>query len=98
MSEVQWTGNSADEEKPSGDNIRQFTLSKWFTRGWALQELLVREVTLFYNRNWPYFEARNKLVSAKLVLPIFVWNISRNGSLDTGQTTSQVKSLVQLSR
>jgi hypothetical protein len=30
----------------------EFRQSKWFTRGWTLQELLAPEIVVFYNRNW----------------------------------------------
>jgi hypothetical protein len=34
------------------DNTRAFHDSKWFTRGWTLQELLAPETVVFFDRNW----------------------------------------------
>jgi hypothetical protein len=30
----------------------EFRKSKWFTRGWTLQELLAPEIVVFYNHDW----------------------------------------------
>jgi hypothetical protein len=41
------------EEKPSGTKLmRELRRSRWFTRGWTLQELLAPEVIVFFNRSW----------------------------------------------
>ncbi|MDI1487044.1 MAG: hypothetical protein OHK93_006307 [Ramalina farinacea] len=39
---------SRDEE----ESLRQFDRSKWFTRGWTLQELLAPQHCLFFNAMW----------------------------------------------
>lgn len=31
---------------------RNFTTSRWFTRGWTLQELIAPKEVVFYNKNW----------------------------------------------
>ena len=33
---------------------KEFRDSKWFTRGWTLQELLAPEWVLFFDRNWTF--------------------------------------------
>lgn len=32
--------------------MREFETSRWFTRGWTLQELLALDVLEFYDSNW----------------------------------------------
>jgi hypothetical protein len=59
MSDVQWAGKPAEKETPSEDNIRQFTSSKWFTRGGTLQELLAPVKLQFFDRNWRYFGVKS---------------------------------------
>ena len=41
-----------DSEWPSAPNFRQ---SRWFTRGWTLQELLAPREILFFDRSWHAF-------------------------------------------
>jgi len=43
-------GASSAEER-----MRQFRQSRWFTRGWTLQELLAPETLLFFDRDWGQF-------------------------------------------
>ncbi|KAI1865370.1 uncharacterized protein JN550_008418 [Neoarthrinium moseri] len=38
-----------------------FTKSRWFKRGWTLQELLAPSEVYFYNKNWTSIESRSKL-------------------------------------
>jgi len=35
-----------------GKDTRHFSKSKWFTRGWTLQELLAPSYVVFYDRHW----------------------------------------------
>ncbi|KAI1411103.1 HET-domain-containing protein [Hypoxylon sp. FL1857] len=37
---------------PSEDHTSSFRSSRWFTRGWTLQELLAPHAVVFYNREW----------------------------------------------
>jgi hypothetical protein len=39
-----------DLDHSRGDS--EFRRSKWFTRGWTLQELLAPEIVVFYNHDW----------------------------------------------
>ena len=47
-------------------SIQVFTDSKWFTRGWTLQELLAPRSVVFYDRNWIEFGSREGLVEKLL--------------------------------
>ncbi|KAK7956531.1 uncharacterized protein PG986_005753 [Apiospora aurea] len=45
----------ADVPAPSGDHtelLSSFRRSRWFTRGWTLQELLATSRLVFYSRSW----------------------------------------------
>lgn len=42
---------SPGDENPSETNS-SFQKSKWFTRGWTLQELLAPDVIIFFDRHW----------------------------------------------
>lgn len=37
---------------------QDFNESRWFTRGWTLQELLAPEKVMFYDRDWQYFGSK----------------------------------------
>ncbi|KAI0325885.1 HET-domain-containing protein [Cubamyces sp. BRFM 1775] len=41
----------AADDNPRGDNSL-FRRSRWFTRGWTLQELIAPSEVLFFSRNW----------------------------------------------
>lgn len=45
-----------------------FQDSKWFTRGWTLQELLAPRDVLFYDRNWLCIGAKSQFVCTKTQL------------------------------
>ena len=36
------------------DNARSRTQSKWFTRGWSLQELVAPKNVIFFNEDWKF--------------------------------------------
>lgn len=40
-----------------------FDLSKWFTRGWTLQELIAPREVLFYRRDWSFMGLRSSLAN-----------------------------------
>jgi hypothetical protein len=42
----------ADYDGPGGFVGETFKASKWFTRGWTLQELIAPTRVVFYNRRW----------------------------------------------
>src|SRR4051812_28056590 len=39
----------------------QFAASRWFTRGWTLQELLAPKSVVFYGRDWTWLGTRVSL-------------------------------------
>ncbi|KAK1758890.1 heterokaryon incompatibility protein-domain-containing protein, partial [Echria macrotheca] len=49
----------------TGTNWRAFRRSRWFTRGWTLQELLAPDQMKFYDSEWTFFGTKREL-SAKL--------------------------------
>jgi hypothetical protein len=42
----------------------QFAQSRWFTRGWTLQELLAPESVIFYWRDWTVYGTKTSLQDA----------------------------------
>ena len=42
----------------SGDELEEFANSRWFTRGWTLQELIAPRVVEFYGRLWFHLGSR----------------------------------------
>jgi Heterokaryon incompatibility protein (HET) len=63
MSDVERTQLNAHGRKT--DDFGNFLNSKWFTRGWTLQELLApRRRVLFYDGNWDYFGDRESLAES----------------------------------
>lgn len=53
------TWNVADD--PEGSDL-QFRQSKWFERGWTLQELLAPKKIEFYDRDWRYIGSKESLM------------------------------------
>ena len=43
--------------------VRQFAASRWFTRGWTLQELLAPSSVIFYLNDWTVYGTKNSLRS-----------------------------------
>ena len=52
---------TSTEENYSISQASQFGRSRWFTRGWTLQELLAPEEPAFYNRHWKLIGNRSNL-------------------------------------
>ncbi|KAK1752868.1 heterokaryon incompatibility protein-domain-containing protein, partial [Echria macrotheca] len=48
----------------------EFYRSRWFTRGWTLQELVAPATVLFFNKHWKYVGSKGKLVGAADLTPI----------------------------
>ncbi|KAL8724355.1 MAG: hypothetical protein Q9181_006860 [Wetmoreana brouardii] len=44
-----------------GKDIDVFTKSRWFTRGWTLQELIAPERVIFFDRNWRWIGDKESL-------------------------------------
>ena len=51
-------------EDVSIDDIDQFGSSRWFTRGWTLQELLAPEILYFYDKRWTRLGSKKSLREA----------------------------------
>lgn len=49
--------HDVDQENPT----KSFQKSKWFTRGWTLQELLAPRIVLFFDRKWQFLGNRKSL-------------------------------------
>ncbi|KAI0389424.1 HET-domain-containing protein [Xylariaceae sp. FL0594] len=49
---------------PLGQDLTEFMSSRWFTRGWTLQELLAPTVVRFFNSTWCGLGSKQKLVDA----------------------------------
>ena len=45
----------------SSGNTKEFGDSKWFLRGWTLQELIAPDDVWFYDKNWEFLGARSAL-------------------------------------
>ncbi|KAF8850640.1 HET-domain-containing protein, partial [Acephala macrosclerotiorum] len=43
------------------ESVEQLEKSRWFTRGWTLQELLASQTVNFYDRSWNKIGTKNKL-------------------------------------
>lgn len=54
LSDVHSSGNTASED----ELFDEISRSKWFTRGWTLQELIAPHNLMFYNSNWEYLCAK----------------------------------------
>lgn len=59
LNEVHWVKNGTKDEVES--SRRSFRDSKWFTRGWTLQELLAPSKALFFDKRWKFIGSREKL-------------------------------------
>src|SRR5690554_5514739 len=50
---------------PPGDNPKvensAFRRSRWFTRGWTLQELIAPKIVIFYDKSWNHLGAKTWL-------------------------------------
>lgn len=44
-------------------NTAEFEQSRWFTRGWTLQELLAPSEVMFFSRDWVHFGERSSLAN-----------------------------------
>ena len=65
LADVVETGGRPDPcspETPCNNVSRVFEDSRWFTRGWTLQELLAPAFVEFYSRGWQRLGSRSKLI------------------------------------
>jgi hypothetical protein len=59
-----------------------FSRSRWFTRGWTLQELLAPEIVVFYASNWSWIATRNELSSQIELISGIDENFLRSRDMD----------------
>lgn len=58
LSDVSFVESIVD---PQPKSKKRFHESRWFTRGWTLQELLAPEEVMFYDRNWTFIGSKHSL-------------------------------------
>lgn len=87
--------------------LGQFSSSRWFTRGWTLQELLAPRHVVFYSSGWGYLgskqhkkimdmlSARTKIESMYLVnkMPLWKASVAKRMSWMSERTTTRVEDL-----
>lgn len=60
--------HDCDDVNSSGDDVDEYLClqleeSRWFTRGWTLQELLAPEEVVFYDYDWKRLETKKELAA-----------------------------------
>ncbi|KAJ8131242.1 hypothetical protein O1611_g2384 [Lasiodiplodia mahajangana] len=61
------------DDEPIEDKDSKFRMSRWFTRGWTLQELLAPSKVIFYGQGWKTLGDRESLIeiiSATTKIPV----------------------------
>ncbi|KAI1412805.1 HET-domain-containing protein [Hypoxylon sp. FL1857] len=56
--------SDVDSDPAQGLQISCFRTSRWFTRGWTLQELLAPRTACFYDKSWHYIGDKKSLCKA----------------------------------
>lgn len=67
LSDVATTGSIEDSAtaRDNGDaKVREVAASRWFTRGWTLQELIAPRSLHFFNKDWIHLGSRDKATTA----------------------------------
>jgi hypothetical protein len=78
-----YVGNRNSGYDPSGIRETSFGRSRWFTRGWTLQELVAPREVKFYSADWKFLGSKRELARAlqKITsIDYFILTI-RNGRL-----------------
>ncbi|KAF2662203.1 HET-domain-containing protein [Lophiostoma macrostomum CBS 122681] len=90
-----------DGKDPSSD----FSLCRWFTRGWTLQELIAPKEMHFYDTNWRYFGSKAELGAALSAItgierpilngmhPLHVISVAKKMSWAASRTTTREEDL-----
>jgi len=55
--------NAPESDGSRGLNLSQFRGSRWFTRGWTLQELIAPRNLVFYSREWSFLGTKASFAS-----------------------------------
>ena len=85
------TTNGIDAINQPSQFGSQFEHSRWFTRGWTLQELLAPEELTFWNRHWGFIGKRSELsnvISAATGIPKSILDKFRIGLHSQAKTVS----------
>lgn len=61
LSDVSVTEGEAKNERPLSDVEGQLRWSRWFSRGWTLQELIAPSQVVFVDREWRVVGTKNRL-------------------------------------
>ncbi|KAM7207801.1 hypothetical protein V8F20_001843 [Naviculisporaceae sp. PSN 640] len=65
----------SDVDETKVDTRGEFILhTRWFTRGWTLQELLAPRIVLFYSDKWKYLTTRYRATSRIDLCPGMAWD------------------------
>jgi len=78
------------EEDPRAENSK-FRSSKWFTRGWTLQELLAPQYVTFYNKDWKEVGTKSslqELITEISGIPSQVLLMNHGGEISIAQRMS----------
>lgn len=85
-----WIG---DEDLGSPGVEKEFCQSRWFTRGWTLQELLAPADVVFYDTSWRYLGSkRNLAAQISLVTGIQLHHMDNNYGASVAQVMSWASS------
>jgi hypothetical protein len=63
--------------------VTQLSQSRWFTRGWTLQELVAPAIVLFYNSHWEYFGTKEELREELQEITDIDVDVLTSGELET---------------
>ncbi|KPM45254.1 hypothetical protein AK830_g1265 [Neonectria ditissima] len=66
------------------------TMSKWFTRGWTLQEPIAPKLLLFYSSSWEFIGSRDEFEDELEQLTMIPKTILRGGSLSTASAANKM--------
>lgn len=61
---------------------KEFNKSKWWTRGWTLQELIAPTEVMFFNKKWKFMDFRSSLAGPISKITGIAEDILRDGNLD----------------
>lgn len=60
------------------DDMNEFSRSRWFTRGWTLQELLAPKGIKFYSKNWSFIGLKSSKVNELIYALADITKISKS--------------------
>jgi hypothetical protein len=72
---------STEDQNMSDDEYHDFSKSRWFTRGWTLQELIAPSIMIFLNKQWQIIGTKSTLKNAISEITGIPVNILSGGEL-----------------